>query len=744
MNRFFIFFVTFFSLWVHAEYDPTDDMLAAFGQNCSMYGELTSKALTQTEALKGVLKSIRDDSDCKGIASALDSLNASINPDLFLTSNLHEKIYEQNKSVASELELALNQELSLGSAGDPNYILALQTELATRRIELHDQRRQPYLDRYAGKLETIKSFQLYSVQLFEALKSSSKCTSKYPNLVAQIGAQVLGLSSGFSSSGLVGTAMLATGVALDHFFEFLRDYGIQRSVNKLVRTRKTIALGCMLEGLARTWCEARDLQKVIRTNKSMNSDINLAPEWSGVDLVARDLISFQRWAVQLTAGSQASSVAQAQEKKEGADLENAAKKMTYDLQAVVATAKLTLASDVDKKINRKSLLQETYASLDNVIQRFVRTVSWEGGSEIITKGPLYSLFIEDVHCGPLVYLYSAGQERKCSVPIRDGESCLLTCIASSPYALPTTNDDKAIEDINSRFASLDSTVRNLLGLSALEVARKVALVKENNSQLVLAETMTQSENNRTTVDFFKNAKKYLERVIQEEPDLYQIPLKGTVDKALRRVSAALERIQNPSESPDSDLLELASILTPKGDAFDLSREISLIVKQDIDHRLRMHKLDRALSAIMLLSNSDGLGQLLRNYVGFDAADAQAAAAQSIAHESLDIAGEFFKEDLIEILKDLETKAKTNSHNARQVLALACMRTLLIPSFNRWEEKEDVLSICKNRSYYSVHDTAKLELNFNSLHNRFMEYRVCSVYDFFRKSRMYEIRPWQKK
>jgi len=71
--RFISCLCLFYSSFAWAEYDPSSDLLSAFGGTCSNQTDLSQKAQGQAETLTNIAQALRDDRDCGGISVSLNT-----------------------------------------------------------------------------------------------------------------------------------------------------------------------------------------------------------------------------------------------------------------------------------------------------------------------------------------------------------------------------------------------------------------------------------------------------------------------------------------------------------------------------------------------------------------------------------------------------------------------------------------------------------------------------------------------
>lgn len=322
-------------------YDPTSDLIRAFGSQCSSMGELTSAALTQSDALKNVIASIYNDPACQGVIQNADALSADIKTSLQANNPL-QQIQAQNQVTILQAAITQQQQ-ALAQTTDPtaqaainSNILLLQENLQTANANLLTQ--QATLAAYSQQrvYDSISALQNHGSAFLDGLANSQACINNHPNVLMEAGSQILQLSSEWAGS-IVGSALLAAGGLVDHFVQFLRNGQLNRDLADLMTARMGLALGCTMEGLASTYCGARDTQLLINANRAIQEHPPHASTISdGIAILTRDLGSFVDFVNKINNGSPASSSADAIKKTSAITLLSTVESMKIDAQAMIS------------------------------------------------------------------------------------------------------------------------------------------------------------------------------------------------------------------------------------------------------------------------------------------------------------------------------------------------------------------------------------------------------------------------
>lgn len=696
-------------------YDPTDDLNTVFGSRCESFSSpMVQSALSQSGALKGIIQAIRDDKKCTGVFGALSHLEA------LRTSRLLEPTRtslegQRLRSNAANLEAALLLEQSKAS---PNQSLlsSIESELNLNRVLILTHESADEQQTAEIRLETIDHFRNYSEGLMAALAESRECVTDHPNLIAQIGAQMLAVSSSLFG-GVTGAIFLASGHVINRFLTFLNELRYSSQLQALVQARLSVATHCALEALGSTYCQARDVEVLTRQNaiyleRFKSPTQGSQPIWEGIRLVSRDMPVFLRWAQRIDAGARVSSEAQAAEKRAATELEATYRILRDRLNALVARSEKKLGQPgIDPATERDTLIDLLFAEL--------------AGNAFERTKPFYQVFRADRACGPFTELYTNRRVHSCIPQVGEGcRQCLQRIEGVQRLTPPSIKD-------------IQETLEALLSEAGDFVASEVSLVKENNPQQVLSQCWDEGTNRSTACDFLTRAKAYLQKI--DAPSRLRNPaIARTVALALGRVEASLELLLKPTDNPSNDVTEIGKLLAPSGDVFFFANEIRTVVRQDLEAGLARGDMNPELTDILRASTSDNVGMLAATFFGLDSTLRQAAASKDLTKSNLQILADVFAPVLIQSIETAAREDYEDYLEHDEKLSLLCVRSTLIPS-SPMLQGTDLRALCAKRVLYSGHRGSGIMVSYDALTDPKTKFstRVCSIYDFYRQSRLFE-------
>ncbi len=746
-------------------YDPSGDMMAAFGSQCSANGPLSNQALGQSNALGSIITSIQRDPKCGGVGDALRNMQLSFDAtqEKDVTAVSREQIMNEIHSV----ETALHDELtkptlpassststsestltsvdpitgetvttttssSNGTSAssyqegyrDPQYVTALQTQLISLKQKMLSSQYHPDTARKTMRLNAAKNFYKYSNDVFDQLSNSLECNTSNPNLAAQIGAQVLALSSSLVP-GAAGSLMLATGSFTSNLLAFVRNRKINAQAQKLIAIKTSEAAGCALEAMSNTWCQARDAQTLLKYNAQNRA--SCSPSWEGVGLVGRDLPSYLQWVSRINSGAEANNSAMASLKKQADALELVLKNYATDMSALINETAVKVS---EPGSNQEGLILNLLDRINDatvpVVQRQIYDSTTQGQLTII--GPLVLSFPVDQRCGPMVYFFSTEDpppppiNRKCDRGANTNETCLVCINRVYPqYRTPT------LPQIKKRLALLKTEGEDY-------VNREKRRVQESDPLLALNKVDEDPVNRRSARQYLEGVVSYTTYLLDESKaggGIAKDRLGELIQDAKSKGTRALDIINNKGISPDEAEQNLTKILAPNQNIYQLPDQIQFIVKKDVDRRVA-ESGNENLAMIMQLSSSDSVSELLRGYFGAQETRTQASLAKSYTQHNMDAVSEIFGESFETRLKNL---SEMTDDDSKELLGLTCVRLTLIPSLAKFSKATDLEDYCKNATYPFLYRGEPL--NFAKLAKMPFDQRVCALYDFRRKSRIVE-------
>lgn len=735
----FLNFIIFFSVMfisIHsmaASYDPTNDLTVAFGSSCQGAGDISRLALTQSSNLKNIISSVRGDESCQGIPTPPEI-------DLAIQTGVDDAwIAEENirktKDDILDLSAAIETEkMKPTDRQDLVFLTSLKTSLSQRQADLVKTRSDFKSVKRQRGYDYAKNYFAQAGAFLDGLAANATCVNAHPNILTQVGSHILKASSGLAF-GMTGSTILAAGGLIDRFVRFFRNYNIGKDLKDLIDNNLGQAIGCAFEGLSSTYCRSRDLQLILDANKDFHNKIDSCSSYGnigrGVNVMATDLPAFNDMVSAMYAGSKASSESAANEKKSVLDLKASIDKAKHTFDGVISKFEKNYdqaQTDFDKQSVRKLMVDELSAHVKGLISM----IFFDGTSSKMTTGPLVQSFIYDSSCGPLAYFYSLGKKRECRPNMSLGEDCVACVVRENQGVIPSVSEIKTLSVA-------------LLGEGNQYVDSQLRIYLQNNPQLAITQTETYGKFMKKGRQFLDDAKIYLKHLLKNPNSIAKGQMKKTIENCLVRIEKVIKLLNTTKiEAGDESAANLVTLikneLAPSSDTLYVPNELSVILKHDIDTQVMSGKIDPSLAVVLQLSTSDSLSELLNVFISPEALRSQIRSSRLTTKQNLQTIGKVFATPLISSMRQLKSRipqnSKSTSDEAEQ-LSLLCVQALLVPSAPVFDDT-NIGEFCSGRMYWSVYEKKGLRLEYDKLVKKPFEERVCSVYDFYRRSRLNSI------
>ncbi|MEQ1875442.1 MAG: hypothetical protein ABL958_02270 [Bdellovibrionia bacterium] len=696
-------------------YDPTDDLLTAFRESCSSIGSLSTDALAQTTALKRVLEGMKNDPTCDNLHSALSGYTSS-QQQMYDLMRAGGASWRRNKKEAS-----LNQLIAaITSEEDPATKELMRSQLALEKVDLVNMGYETSLERREMMYRSAANFVSYSELALGALGTESACLQKRPGLGIQLSGQILASSAGFMN-GPLGPAFFALGSAINSLVKYFADRKYNKLIKKATITRLGPALGCALESLAASYCQARDTSLLVRANANPQEITGNEDEWIGLRLLDRDIQRYNSWVTRIVAGAPPADGLASQRKARGNLLEAALRIATDKFSSALAEAANKEATSTTDK-QKQNIRRQALIELARITFTYVTTSGGNGGGyyEGMTQdSPFYSIFSYDTTCGPRTYFFTGLH----TPPMQqNGQGCP---IDSTPA--------EKIPDLQ----TLATRVDLLLVETSASVANEVALVRENDFLSVLARAELSGNSVLEATAFLQRARDYLGQIESDRSRSPSRNLFTLISDTRGQIERAMSELSSRAE-PKEKVKLLQEILAPNQDISFLSKRLADIVQWDLNDKLKSGKIKEGLSLIYRDSLRDTLS--LAEEIGVFNLNAQAkdtATARTLTIQNMELVMEIFSDQLAKYFADVQDqRARIKDSSFDESLNILCMQASLIPDLQSADKKMKLRSHCAGRTQKVVYDRLKLEMRFDEQANKDFSKRVCGIYDIERKSRIF--------
>ena len=697
-------------------YDPAADLYLAFQGSCSSVGRFTTQALQQNSALRDVLLKLRDDANCQGLSSLLSQfVNLEEKLGTTLAANNPDWIRHQSDRQINDLLAAI------GAEDNANVKLTLLSELARVRInsiQLENgarTARRSLIYQDASKLVT------YSRQLLAVLNTDQSCLQNRKGLAAQIAGQVMAVGSSLVASP-VGPALMAGGALVDALARFIQGRPYSSAIKDIQIQRLAPAVGCAFEAIAQNYCRARDTEKLVQAlanpKKFRRDELQ---EWTGLDLLFDAIDAFNEATNRLVAGAPPSNPSIAQRKNRAEALEATFRAIQNKLDGTLLEAKSREERlPPEDRINSR---RKTISDLQEDLQTQVgdrRHIDWSGDG-IPDTSPFAPFFSFDRRCGPQTYLMTGKRER-----IRNGTSGSNECPAFEDALVPD-------------FATIESNLKGALEAARRFVATESSLIRENDLPSVLAIFELSQGGRESARDFLEEALPYLQS-LPSRPNPPPRFIQSLIEDTIARLGTAQSLLNTPQNSMDAyraTVAELAEQLSPAQDSLYIFKRFQQIVRWDLNQMIQSGQMKEDFEFIFQSTLDDSFAVMS----GIDLNQLQPALrdarmAQTVSLKNLESLSKSFIELIDRFFKGLgKTPGVSSGFDAVNTTKTnLCLQVLSDPNLSLSNHR--LRKECAGKQERSVYQDQNLTLDFDAAMKLPLEQRICELFDFDRKVRVY--------
>ena len=483
--------LNFFSFAAHAVDLVGNDLISYFASTCKTQGEYTRQAISDSQALIGIIENIKNDPDCVTISGGIAQL-ANLETKLSQLDSQSSLKIEIEKLKAQENELVIH----LSQATDPliqdensDTIREIQILKASYITELSS--RDEYLgenvqDVYAALVNNANS-------LFNTIASNHRCLNKNPNLLPAL----TSLTGAVASSALLINPALGLGIAsatdfIGNTIESLRVGRYNRMIRNI--SNNSIALEgykCVLESLSERWCSLEDAKDFLNLKASIRRQSNEQSGFvSAIRLYDRDIPVVLDWLNKVRTGAPPATEADAARQRSVFYREASIRAADANANGVISQNRPLYNSYRDDR-GKYSILRSIILSLTGT--------SCGGGEGGGSGSPLY-----DIYPQSYAPYYLLGLDR---IPNIDG-SFVEFCSFDPFTQWPSGTFVPSLNEVKSRYF-------DWLGQARARVNNELTIVLQPDALQVLTNAF-EATNNKwkySTVDSLNNLINFLENYI---------------------------------------------------------------------------------------------------------------------------------------------------------------------------------------------------------------------------------------
>lgn len=703
---------------------PAETLLKAFGENCSMNGELASTTTQQARVLVSLLTEIRDNPDCSTLPWAAANAN-------LLAQNASQYENLAVTTTESEYLLALREERILLTA-----LAAAKTNPDTSKdvidtIESQLQYVQKSLSRSAQQLTSGRKSQIFQQR-----------SRTYGSLVQTsnsiFGPGVMGdgcwtkRKGWFEGITVAATSMLASTLSSTYalpisagaelagqLMDVIRKAKINSSINRVADGVAQKAYQCGVEKIADQWCSARDQKLALNALAAdLVSTKDQTPILHGLTILDEDLPVILTWLEKVAIGFRPTNGEVADKQSRFLNRRTLVERASIEGNGLIADRKPVF----DRAPTREHKWLEIKRLINDLRNNLVTLAA-------PLRHPIFELIPESVYPYYLLGRNDGNYPRG-----KDGK--ILNWEAFSAVNSEDWGDDSYVADLDlvqRRFSSSIAMADEIIRKEREEVLNADGLLLLSDALEANVHNQSARKSLEEVRDFLKtNAPKSFANPVEEK--LYW-QTHANIENILYRIDHALDR--DGSGDPNTAIRQIYNTAKLDFGSLFFEAEIRKTIRLGLNE-LPIKIDGESAKEIFLLGSDDFVRtyELLKDGGSLDDARDDANSAQSSTYTNLKEFGDIFDSGLKTVLENYIKKEAVEGANSpsRELRAALCYKLYSLPE---WPKKLK-FDLCKGTQLVSsVKGGPKTEPWNDSVLKKSLEDRVCLYYDYKRQRKIYQ-------
>ncbi len=776
MKRLFVF-TLFFSILLSLNFAKRAfavDNSWGIGGACSTQGSWTQNALTNLNSLISVLKTYKDDEECKGqIGDAIikfTALDSVINNYIALETGDIDNI-KNNISVLTHFYDSAST--SSESSYFLDLLLSATGDLATEQAGLG------VTNSSNDAAIALAMNQLYNV-LIPAINyfPQKECLVGRPNALLSLGSSAILIASSFAGGPFPLIGALAAKLIVE-VVDYMRDARFRAGIEigELAKLRSSIL--CAIETLTKDYCSANDMGKVLYWDtREENLNINVAPEsyWGGYIALNDSYPKALNWLMKIIGFLEPQTEEDLNRQEDLLMLESFVYVAYERLDSIIKYLRLTYNRDADTETLRINSIVDSVLKLDEIVVGINRSDARTGSmahtvfdglfihSHYTLRTFIYWLLDYDISnvTNPSCLEIIAGGIGSC-----DWEATLKPIIIQ-----------KYGQNYSSFFDDMEKKINDFKGIVTPLLEKLLEQVSAKDKVLILTEAFDKSTD-RAELSVFENIgyvssylRALLNRVGTDEEwknPLLKVLLSKLTPKfekvytILSEFDDFLQEHGDISKTGDYKPLEIerrskivldsiAETLMLKTDRDRyISTNLRKIVENDYTTRVILNDFGDDTESMVRISKGNMINSV-RSSISSAASFLTLAEAKTISYDSLRILSTSFGDNLLDSLEYYRERENTDDrmHTNYNLRARLCV---LLSSLPEWPSEIDI-NMCRGSVLFSIYNLnipemyransddyisfrKSLNIYFDDSMNLPFEDRACQFYRYLNKDILFK-------
>ena len=377
------------SLQISADPEYASGLIRSFNAFCPSNGAWTTNALAQSQKIRKVLESLRDDPGCSDAAASVavhvDNLGLAL-------GRMEDTQIERDILGRQKQQMVILSFLEEQNSSDQRQ--SLEELFRENQLTLSmDRESLRFNEDIARNRYLANSVMNSATHIFQQVTLNRRCLFQSPQFLSGLSSIGTSLGSALLTGG-VSLGVAATSHILGHTLEFIRKAKLDRSIQKLGQGEFVSAYQCVLRSLSSQWCEARETYDLLEL-KMGGGEVEKDIFSQGLGLLQHDLPVLLDWLGKVHSATEAENPETAAKQIEFLNMETKLKTWKISSLALITeTARDKLPKSLlgeESKVEQYNVLKELVETLVQVAGGAPRMGSFFGSSREEVKNPIFEI-----------------------------------------------------------------------------------------------------------------------------------------------------------------------------------------------------------------------------------------------------------------------------------------------------------------------------------------------------------------
>lgn len=658
----------------------------SFGGGCASIGAWSQAALSQTKTIMGIIESLKNDPNCKGIESIIPKLK--IAEDVLNTPEGEAKRTDRIESIPNEISSLRNFAVASPQLKSDVFKLLTSRTLEGASLAAETAKAEGMAGAGAAGLGAMANPAAAAIaiglkdlstrvrrtaltgmdmmdQVFATLPSYDRCLIGNPDQGMALVAASVKMAAAFVSSQEGVTSRL--GNSLANLITMLRNRKFTTALRKLDQSEFWLSMSCLLETTSQTYCAARDARQLLdysianlKPGKDKRGSLTIDNPLEGYYVLTHDIPKVSHWIQKIQFGIRPKLSTDATFKNRVLQDVNGLMQDIYSIQGTYSEEMLTYSTLKD------------LGSKQNALLKLIRnlTAKLTGGDGATTGHVNFFTTATHDEMIPFKLIGLTVMPNECRPP-KEGEVRIVSTwdqwmLNGGQFQGPFQDPDQLSKVVGQQLERLMDQALNQASLYFQQ--RMIVDMPNLVNESVTSQTVTVVESLGRISAYLKNLQK---KIIDSNGDLILVPTIQDTRIRIKKILDSYENIRNIAKASlvndevalsDDIKKAYSSVIETAFEQFNvllqrdtfLSNRLSTLIQYDYALRIKQDEdLGKWENQILLESGNEMLYRLL-SATGHNPTlmKNDLATAQVVNKRNLEALEQFFSDSLYPVIEEL--------------------------------------------------------------------------------------------